>query len=261
MSLIHNAIKELDRDHNPRETFQPLVPRNSHSYRPLGIGVASAMAVVLLGVGAWAGWTTYGAQDRPATTRLAMPAAVVPPPPLPPVAKITAIEPAAAVPSAPRTTKVVAEVKNTATAVRPRLAMKAASSTSRPSAATAPEAASENQLARFMQAMEAQRLEEAQTHLAALRRQLPEGSVTLLRLDAWLALRTNQLDVARRNYHEIIERLPGDEEASVNLAGILLKAGQPEAARRVLDEAQKVSPDAIAVQAALLVLNGKGRAQ
>ncbi|MDC7805923.1 hypothetical protein PQS31_03685 [Luteimonas sp BLCC-B24] len=60
--------------------------------------------------------------------------------------------------------------------------------------------------------------------LASLEALLPSQSLTLLRMQAWIAHDGGAMDAAERLYRQIIERVPDDEVAGVNVA--LLDAGR-----------------------------------
>lgn len=58
--------------------------------------------------------------------------------------------------------------------------------------------------------------------------------VMSLRMQAYLALRQSELDKARRHYQRLLERLPDDREAGLNVALIDWRQGQQDAARKRL---------------------------
>ncbi len=91
----------------------------------------------------------------------------------------------------------------------------------------------------------------AQATLARARQRLPDGHPLRLRLTGWYALRHGERERARRLYERVLDRLPGDIEAALNLAGIHLTAGRPAAARRVLERARHHARDADALRDAL----------
>lgn len=78
-------------------------------------------------------------------------------------------------------------------------------------------------------------LEGARAGLATLEALLPARSLTLLRMQAWVAHRTGDEVEAIARYRELLQRVPGDRNASINLA--LLEAGQGDidgASRRLV---------------------------
>lgn len=109
----------------------------------------------------------------------------------------------------------------------------------------------EQRFAEFMVAMNAQDWSAAQQQLDALRKRLPPQAVGLLRAQAWFDLQRGELDQARQGYQQLLERMPGDEEAAVNLASVLSRQGQGEAARQVLLQAVQIRPDAPRLRDAL----------
>ncbi len=103
----------------------------------------------------------------------------------------------------------------------------------------------------FMQAMRSNDLTVADSRLAALRQELGPNSLTLLRAESWLALAHKDLVAARRGYTALLERLPGDEEASINLASVELQENHVAAAREVLSDALRTHPDSEALSGAI----------
>lgn len=109
----------------------------------------------------------------------------------------------------------------------------------------------ELRFARFVVAMKESRTEDAERELAALRERLPAGSLGLLRAQAWFDLRAGRDAAAEGGYRAILERMPGDEEAAINLASIQSRQQKPEEARSTLDAAARLQPDSAALRAAL----------
>lgn len=68
----------------------------------------------------------------------------------------------------------------------------------------------------------------AKQHLQAIRSVLPENSVARQRAQAWFAYRTGDLALAQSIYRRLLERLPGDEQASATLAALQASAPAPE---------------------------------
>ena len=81
--------------------------------------------------------------------------------------------------------------------------------------------------------------------LAAL---LPPESLTLLRLRAWQALRSNDQSQALRLYGQIVDRLPDDVSSSINLAVLKWDAGKHEEARRIVGRLAERRPDSDTVR-------------
>ncbi|BFO53911.1 MULTISPECIES: tetratricopeptide repeat protein [Comamonadaceae] len=109
----------------------------------------------------------------------------------------------------------------------------------------------------FLQAMRAGDLPGAGQHLAALRRELSPGSVSLLRAEGWYALAGGDAGAAARIYQDILDRLPGDEEASINLASIEARRDRAESARKILADAVRLHPESESLKAALARFQAK----
>ncbi|GAA6121395.1 tetratricopeptide repeat protein [Acidovorax sp. FG27] len=136
----------------------------------------------------------------------------------------------------------------------PRASARQAATPAQPAVRTAPPAAAmpvEQRFNLFLQGMRANDLVAAEQHLAALRRELPAGSLSLLRAEGWFALARGDADAAAATYQNILNRLPGDEEASINLASIEARRQRTEAARQVLAEAVRLHPESESLKAAL----------
>lgn len=104
---------------------------------------------------------------------------------------------------------------------------------------------------RFVAAMRAGQTADAERELTALKAVLPPDALGLLRAQAWFDLRGERPQAAARGYRQILERLPGDEEAAVNLASIQASQSDQEGARATLDAAARLNPDSKALRAAL----------
>ncbi|MEN6585238.1 MAG: tetratricopeptide repeat protein [Sulfuricella sp.] len=98
------------------------------------------------------------------------------------------------------------------------------------------------------QAIDAGNKEQAEAMLGQLAAHLPPESVTILRLRAWQALRNNDQSRAMTLYGQIVERLPDDESASINLAVLNWKAGQQDEARRIVGMLAERRPDSETVR-------------
>ena len=99
--------------------------------------------------------------------------------------------------------------------------------------------------------MKEARIDDAQQELTVLKNRLPAGSLGLLRAQAWFDLKAGNDAAAADGYRAILERMPGDEEAAINLASIKSRQQKPEEARTTLDEALRLQPDSAALRAAL----------
>ncbi|MBV8619552.1 MAG: tetratricopeptide repeat protein [Curvibacter sp.] len=287
MSLIHDALKEMDR---PQPAAAAPAVRLVRSAEPSATRSALGAFVLVIavgGLGFW-GWQQWRPQAVPQPAAIPAPAvppavAVNPVPALPaPAAPVPPAAPAdvsavgtpaqvsaapagvVAGPAAPMAAPVsaapapadpaakaasaatpAAHRRPQATAVRPR-----------PAVAARPEVIEEDKppeqrFALFLQAMKTNDLPAAEAQLKHLREQMSPSSVTLLRAEAWYALDSGDTAGARRQYNAILERLPGDEEASINLASLELADHHVEQARRLLHEALGQNPDSDALKAAL----------
>lgn len=213
----------------------------------------------------------------PASTMAAAPAPVVPVPaavPAPAVAAaapapapVQSPTPALAVAVEPATPKTVVAAGPRGETVTPAAAAVNRSSTTRqargvtrsttaaaPAVVPAPavdDAPVELRFARFVAAMKESRTADAERELAALKERLPAGSLGLVRAQAWFDLRAGRDAAAADGYRTILERLPGDEEAAINLASIQSRQQKTEEARATLDAASRLQPDSAALRAAL----------
>ncbi|GAA6142581.1 tetratricopeptide repeat protein [Hydrogenophaga sp. 5NK40-0174] len=94
--------------------------------------------------------------------------------------------------------------------------------------------------------------------LATIRASLPATSVARLRAEAWYAFQTNDLPTARDHYQSLLEKLPGDEQASLNLAALERQAQRPQQAQEVLQQALRHNPNAETIRTALSQIKGTG---
>ena len=76
----------------------------------------------------------------------------------------------------------------------------------------------------------------AASELAALRERLPPRSLTLLRFEAWTALVAGDDRAARQHYQALLERVPEDLNAGINLALLDARAGRLDAAAERIDQ-------------------------
>lgn len=104
---------------------------------------------------------------------------------------------------------------------------------------------------RFVAAMRNGQTADAEHELGALKAALPADALGLLRAQAWFDLKGGREDAAAQSYRKILDRMPGDEEAAVNLASIQARQSDQEGARTTLDTAARLNPDSAALRAAL----------
>jgi len=273
MSLIHEALKEMDRPAAANSAaWVPAV--SAPARRGAWLGLLAFAAVLAVGAAAYAGWRMLQAAPPPMAVAVAAPpapslepaAAPVPAQaPTLPSAQLPESAPAPAVPvSAPAAAAVtIAAASSPPAAPAARPAPRGASARAVvPRAAQAPkppepEVPVEQRFGLFLQAMRAQDLPQAEQQLAGLRRQLTRGSVSLLRAEAWYAMARGDTAGAVQNYRDILERLPGDEEASINYAAIEARQQRTESARQILAEALRQHPESEPLASALAAF-GKG---
>ncbi len=292
MSLIHQALRDME---PPLAADAALLapraaPAPSRSRRVPVLALVAALAVAAAGA---AGWYALNAGRPPA----ARTASVAPPPAIIPTAAAASLQsalvaqpqPASALLPVPQPRERAAlpapvRVADAATVPDPPPARPAAEPTrsvrpahapvqatpvqssplrttaaARPMAVAPPPAAMpvEQRFNAFLQAMRTGDMPGAGQHLAALRRDLPPGSVSLLRAEGWYALAGGDADAAARIYQDLLDRLPGDEEASINLASIEARRQRGEAARKILADAVRVHPESESLKSALARFQAK----
>ncbi|GAB4090414.1 tetratricopeptide repeat protein [Hydrogenophaga soli] len=290
MSLIHDALRAVDADTlttSPSPTplqstagreRQVIAPRRTEWWVALG----SFAVVVVAGSVAWTLWRSSQAVDASAPPVLqpqapvatAQPASATAPlaaaPDLAPPAAPLSMAQAPAVPVASAAPEAVAQPaqavasptvlvpenlnkKSTpALSVPNKVAIKKEKSTPEPAAGADEDSMPvEQRFARFMAAMTSEDVPAAQQELLLLRKRLPVQAVGLLRAQAWFDLRTHNTDAAVQGYRQVLERLPGDEEAAVNLASLLSQMDRSEQAREVLAQALAIRSDSAALRNAL----------
>ena len=155
--------------------------------------------------------------------------------------RVETVAPAAAAVNRSSTTRQARGVTRSTTAAAPAVAP----------APAVDDAPVELRFARFVAAMKESRTADAERELAALKERLPAGSLGLVRAQAWFDLRAGRDAAAADGYRTILERLPGDEEAAINLASIQSRQQKTEEARATLDAASRLQPDSAALRAAL----------
>jgi predicted Zn-dependent protease len=97
-------------------------------------------------------------------------------------------------------------------------------------------------------AIEAGDAVEAKLQLSLLEDELPAGSLTLMRAQAWVQSVGIDRHAARAAYTAILSRLPDDENALLNLANLEMKDGNLDAAGTLLAHALRTSPDSVAAR-------------
>lgn len=95
----------------------------------------------------------------------------------------------------------------------------------------------------FSNEMSAGNYEQASSHLSKLQSKLPAQSITLLRMQAWYSVDTSDDDTARGLFLRIIDRVPDDQNAGVNIALIDWRAKRFSAALARIDRLYQIYPD------------------
>ena len=108
---------------------------------------------------------------------------------------------------------------------------------------------------RFNRALAVQDHAQAQRHLQTIRASLPASSLARWRAEAWFAYQSGELEKARDTYLGLLGKLPGDENATLNLVTIEQQLQQPERARAVLEASLRHNQDSVALRAALARLH------
>ncbi|MCW4454561.1 hypothetical protein OK348_07100 [Flavobacterium sp. MXW15] len=106
-------------------------------------------------------------------------------------------------------------------------------------------------------AMAGNDLEAARQALARLDAQLPAESLTLLRMHAWVAHGSNDTATAEKLYRQIVERVPDDMNAGVNIALLDARRGDLDQARHRLVRLSGRYPRAPQVSRALAELDAQ----
>jgi predicted Zn-dependent protease len=83
----------------------------------------------------------------------------------------------------------------------------------------------------------------AEALLESLEYFLPEQSLTVLRMRAWLDFSSGRDEAAIEAYQQILERVENDENAGINLAILVARAGDEEEAARILTNVSRHHPD------------------
>lgn len=108
---------------------------------------------------------------------------------------------------------------------------------------------------RFNRALAAHDRAQAQRHLQTIRASLPASSLARWRAEAWFAYQSGELEQARDTYLDLLGKLPGDENATLNLVTIEQQLQQPERARAVLEASLRHNQDSVALRAAMARLH------
>lgn len=88
----------------------------------------------------------------------------------------------------------------------------------------------------------------AARHLQALEEALPESSLTLLRVQAWWQRENDQPEQAIVLYQQVLERLPDDMDAGLNLAALYWQQQRADSALDILRELRQRHPESAQVE-------------
>jgi hypothetical protein len=99
----------------------------------------------------------------------------------------------------------------------------------------------------FSNEMSAGNYEQARSHLSKLQSKLPAQSITLLRMQAWYSVDTSDDATAREYFLRILDRVPDDQNAGVNVALIDWRAKRTSAALARIDRLHQLYPDSTLV--------------
>ncbi len=268
MSMMFDALQALDASAGAPASPHAAVRDRTRPRRWLLL--ATGGGILLTGSLLWAA-------TRPATTATAhvVPAAARTPPA--PAAGTVAPPPAAAprVPAAPAPTPAVARTAAVATPayeampVRPPAFATASAPAAAPSTpatalvaeisvrdASASDTPAEGQavaslVAAINTAVHAGDFGGAEQSLAKLEAELPPRSLTLLRMQAWVAHTRGDAAGALALYRKIAERVPGDQTVAINLAILEADNGQPDSARARLQQLRTDNVDSVALERAI----------
>ena len=99
----------------------------------------------------------------------------------------------------------------------------------------------------------------AEQSLAQLERELPPRSLTLLRMQAWVAHVRGDAAGALALYRRIAERMPSDQTVAINLAILEADNGQADSARARLQQLRADNVESVALERAILQVEVKLR--
>jgi hypothetical protein len=101
------------------------------------------------------------------------------------------------------------------------------------------------------QALAGHEVDTARQQLQAIQARLPASSVARLRAEAWFAHQSDDLDGAQRLYRRLLDKLSGDEQASLNLAAIERQRQRFDQARDLLTKSLRQNPNSAALRTAV----------
>ena len=255
MSLIQDALKEMEANRPNTAAGAPAhLMKNTATTRPASPYLIPGL--VLLGaitLGGYAAWH-YGTAPSPFPPSPAAASLAAAPRLLP---SLPSTQGQAAIPPAPhRFSKKAGGNPNSSHSysqpLRPAPATSVASPLpSKPATPTppqAPETTLEEHYARLFQAIERTDTQAATEQLKTLERHLPPDNLVILRAKAWLSNQAGDSANARRFWQEILDHLPDDENASLNLAALAAREGRLDAARTLVSRVLAAHPDSPAAR-------------
>lgn len=229
---MHAALHALQPEANAASAPLPqALPRDRQW---VGSALIAALAVAATAAALAAAWPLFGDRSAPGERPAALPTVEVAQSSIAPrmVDVAPVAPPAVATPKEPAPTEPAPA--EPAPAEPARLAIQVASSVDASDASDASEAiaapnddeaqAVARAVAALEQAMRAGDLDAGKAHLDELAAMLPARSLTLLRMQAWHAHQSGDAVQAIALYGEVVQRVPGDRNAAINLA--VLEAGQ-----------------------------------
>lgn len=294
MSLIHDALKEMEKPSgvNIPVSGAPSIPaRRDEGAAGWLLGVLLGVVLALLALAAWFFIMHNGprmASPEPvvSSTPQAQPAMDTAMPVTTPVvsalANTPAVEPSAAaavvapapeqapVAEAPLRQERASSVVFSDTSVdvapprpsRPAARLRKFVKPAEPVVAAPAEPAgpsSAQLFSEFSAALAANDLPRGKRLLDELSKSLPAHSLSLVRAQAWYAVKSGDQAAANRLYREILDRLPGDENASLNLASLEARAGHAAEAYALVNDVMQRDPDSVAGQKMMQALREASR--
>ena len=275
MSLIYSALNKLEQDRDAPVAPDHAIGSKRHATaRP---GVPRWVYLLVLGgvVLVLSGWlaldtlkSMFSATQVPAAASKPTPAvvavlvpvttvAVAPDLPVPVQAELPVMTPTQVLPAFTATTVAEPPTASPTVVVKVVAAPPRAQARPRPPVEISTEAAppptldpqeTEQLIKAVTLAIQAGRQGEAQNLLKQLAVRLPSESITLLRLNAWHSMQGGDPARAMALYRQIVERMPDDESAGINLALLHWKAGQTDEARRLMGSLAERHPESNTVQ-------------
>ncbi len=289
MSLIQDALKEME-THRPNTAAGAPAPlmKNTATARSTTPYLISGLVLIgAITLGGYATWH-YGAStssfpsspttdlappplgSTPSATHIATKTSEAPlevPHPLPAASiavaprllpSLPSTQAQATIPPAPHRFPKKAAGNPSASRSQPRHPAPATSEASKPATPTtpqAPETTLEEHYTRLFQAIERVDTQSAAEQLKTLEQRLPPDNLVILRAKAWLSNQAGDNANARRFWQEILDHLPDDQNASLNLAALAAREGRLDTARTLISRVLATHPDSPAARLSLQQLD------